>query len=173
MTSWERLTTHAAVNQLVLDTMKWEFDVDDKRHQSLTLRATVLLAVDMTLLGLILTGMVLAGHNFKSLSDHFLFELLAAVSSGGIVVSSVLSVRALTPARALKMPNIPSLLEFQEAEPVGEVSEAFARAYGDSVRDHRVLTQLLADRLESSGNIMLLSIVYVGIMVLTTILGRR
>src|SRR5579875_571236 len=132
MTRGDRLATHAAVNQLLLETMKWELDVDDKRHQSLTLRATVLLAVDMTLLGLILTGMVLAGHKFKSPSDHFLFELLAAVSSGGIVVSSVLSARALAPARALKMPNIPSILEFQEAETVGEVSEALARAYGES-----------------------------------------
>ena len=161
--------------QLILDSIRWEFDTDDKRHDSFTTRATVLLGVDATILTVMFTGVSFLLASTSSLAGPaltwglWLLLLITAV----IVASGVLATLAIT-ARNIEMPNVDSLLDssrYTTAEDV--VARDYAEAYGKSVRTHRDKGQRMAKKINASARLLLTALVLIGILVAVVIVGRR
>ncbi len=161
--------------QLILDSIRWEYDIDIKRHDSFTSRATVLLAVDATILTLLLTSLAYLTADSAPLTGGTLtwgFRLLLLMTTV-IVVSGVLATLAIT-ARNIAIPNVDSLLDpsrYLTAEDV--VACNFAEAYGDSVRTHRSKVQRMARYTNASAYLLMTALVLIGVLVALVIIGRR
>ena len=160
---------------LMLDSIRWEFQMDDSRHQSFTSRATVLLGVDITILVLMFTGAsFLIGHS-TSLGGYALYLglLLFVLITVVIVTSGIIAGLAIT-ASPIEMPNIGSLLDPRRyTTDLDVVARDFAEAYGKSVRSHREKGQIVARRINASTYLLLTALVLTGILVLTVVIGRR
>jgi len=161
--------------QLMLDSIRWEFQMDDSRHQSFTSRATVLLGVDITILVLMFTGASFLIAHSATVDGYALYLglLLFILVTVMIVASGVIAGLAMT-ASPIEMPNIESLLDPRRYTTDADVvARDFAEAYRKSVRSHREKGQVVARRINASTYLLLTALVLTGILVLALVIGRR
>lgn len=161
--------------QLILDSIRWEFETEDKRHDSFTTRATVLLGVDATILTVMFTGVSFLLADPPSLAGLALtwgLRLLLLITAV-IVASGILATLAIT-TRNIEMPNVDSLLDPSRYITAPDVVACnFAEAYGTSVRSHRKKGQRMARQINASAYLLLTGLFSIGILVAVVVMGRR
>ncbi|MHB1488284.1 MAG: hypothetical protein ACYCZM_12140 [Acidimicrobiales bacterium] len=171
----QHLATASPSAKLLLDTIRWEFDADDHRHQSLILRATVLLSVSVTVLALLYTGvsLVLSSHAALAHVARFLVIFLTIMTAGVIVLSGIFSTMAMKTS-LMVVPKPRSLLDSRRYSTDEDVvARDLAGAYQGMVESHRDATEGIAKKVNRAAILLSSALALVGMLVVLVTLGRR
>ena len=161
--------------RLLMEAARWEFETDDKRHTSLTSRATVLLSVGIAILGLTFTGLSFLLSRTSGLSNSAMFLVLVVIVliAIAVIASGAFAILAIK-TNPIEVPAIESLLdpERHDMHP-NTVAKDFTDVYGKLVRSHREKGQAVASNVDVSGYLLLTALALLGILVLAVVIGRK
>lgn len=157
---------------MVLDAIRWEFDADDKRHQSLTLRATVFLAGDVSVLALVFSALSTVGRGPSPEYVVFLERIILSLIGLSVSAAGICAALGLKGSPSLEVPNVDSFLNPDRYEMApSDVARDFVAAYGDSVRSHRKLTEHVARYVKGAGWLTLTAVALAGILIMSVAIG--